>query len=98
MRTRGPATGGAPQHAPDPRQELSRLERLGNVVVGAGFQPDHAIDGVGGCGDHDDADATAFLAQPARECEPVLARQAYIEHDESRQFALDEPPQAGAIA
>jgi hypothetical protein len=30
--------------------------------------------------------------------EPVLARQTDIEHDERRQFALDEPAQGGAVA
>jgi hypothetical protein len=88
---------GPPQHTLDPRQELARLEWLGYVIVGAGLQPDHAIDGIGGSGHHDDADAGAFLAQPTRQSEPILARQPDIEHNERRQFALDKPAQGGAV-
>ena len=38
---------GAAQHALHARQQLARLEGLGDVVVGAGLQPDHAVDRVG---------------------------------------------------
>src|SRR5271169_613416 len=93
----GRRPGGPPQHALDPRQELARLERLGDVVVGAAFEPDDTIDGIAGGGDHDDPDAAAPLAQPARQREPVLPRQPDIEHDQGRQFALDEPAQGGTV-
>src|SRR5258705_6307048 len=32
------------QHRPDARQKFSRTERLGDVVVGAQFQPDDRVD------------------------------------------------------
>jgi hypothetical protein len=32
------------QHRPDARQKLSQTERLGDVVVGAQFQPDNPVD------------------------------------------------------
>ena len=84
MRSSIRRSGGAAQHALHPRQELSWLERLGDVVVGAAFEPDHTIDGIGGGGDHDNTDAAALLAQPACQREPVLTRQADIEHDQRR--------------
>ena len=86
----------APQHALDPRQQLARLERLGDVVVGAGLQPDDAVHRVGGRGHHDDADAAALLAQPARQGEPVLARQVDVEQYECRRLLLDEAAQCSA--
>ena len=85
--------GTTAQYAPDPSQELARLKRLGDVVVGAGFQPDHAVDRVGSRGHHDDADPAAPLAQPAHQCEPVFAGQPDIEQDQRRCLALDEPVQ-----
>ena len=100
MRTRGPVlrgrAGGAPQHALHARQQLARLERLGDVVVGAGFQADHPVDGIGRGRHHDDADAAGALAQPARQDEAVLARQADIEQHQRRQLALQELAQRGA--
>ena len=47
-RERGPGRGhglgrGAPQHRRDPRDELARRERLGEVVVGAELEAEHAI-------------------------------------------------------
>ena len=35
---------GAAQHGPHPRHELARAERLGDVVVGAQLQAEHAVD------------------------------------------------------
>src|SRR5260370_38019939 len=32
------------QHRPDPRQKFSQTERLGDVVVGAQFQPYNSVD------------------------------------------------------
>jgi len=32
------------QHRPDPRQKFSQTERLGDVIVGAQFQPDNPVD------------------------------------------------------
>jgi hypothetical protein len=85
----------AAQYALDASQQLARLERFGDVVVGVGLQPDDAVDCVGGRSHHDDADAVAPLAQPTRQREPVLARQVDVEQYQSRRFALDEPVQRG---
>ena len=43
-RRRGVSDLAPPQHRPDPRQELPQSERLGDVVVGAEFQSDNAVD------------------------------------------------------
>ena len=65
----------AAHHALEARAQLARVERLGDVVVGADLEADDAVDDVAGAGDHDDADVVA-LAQVAREREAVLAGQA----------------------
>ena len=99
MRTRGPADGaavalGAAQHALDAGQKLARIEGFGDVVVGAGLQADHAVDGIARGRHHDDADPAALFAQPAGDGEAVLAGQADIEQDQGRQLALDHAAQA----
>src|SRR5262249_51542378 len=86
----------AAQYALDPRQELARLEGLRDVVIGAGLQPNDSIHRVGGRGHHDDADAAALLAQPARQCKSALARQPDIERHQRRTLAFDQPMQCGA--
>ena len=88
--------GTTAQHALDPCQQLARLERLGDVIVGAGLQPDDPVHGVARRSHHDDADAAAPLAQPARQREPVFARQVDVKQHQRRSLALDEPMQRGA--
>ena len=80
----------APQHALHARKQLARLEGLGDVVVGAGLEPDDAIDRVGRRRHHDDADAARTLAQPARQHEAVLARQPDIEQHQCGKLALQQ--------
>lgn len=83
----------APQHALDPRQQLARLIVLGDVVIGPGFEADHVVDGVG-CGrHHDDADASALLAQPPRESEAIFAGQPDIEQHQGRQLSPHQAAQ-----
>jgi hypothetical protein len=47
----------APQHGPDPGDQLAVAERLGHVVVGADLQPDHLVDLRVAGGDHDHGNA-----------------------------------------
>ena len=46
----------ATQHGVDSRGELARIERLGEVIVGADFQADDAVHVVAVGGEHDDGD------------------------------------------
>ena len=71
----------APQDGPDARDELAAAERLGQVIVGAHLQTDHAIDLVAFGGQHDDRDVR-LGAQRAAQRQAVLARQHQVEQDE----------------
>ncbi len=100
IRTRGPDVAGAPVERRSTLLIRASSSRgsigLADVVVGAGFEPDHAVHRVGGGGDHDDADPAALLAQPTRQREAVLARQTDVEQHQRRQFAFEQPPQRDA--
>jgi hypothetical protein len=60
----------APQYGLHARHQLARLKGLGQVVVGAQFQADHAVHHVAARGQHDDRDV-AFLANLAAQREAV---------------------------
>jgi hypothetical protein len=85
----------AAKNALQPRAQLARVERLGDVVVGADFEARHAVDHVARAGDHDDAELVA-LAQVARERQAVLARQADVEQHHRRRRALELRAHRGA--
>src|SRR5690606_41291306 len=59
--------------------QLARVERLGDVIVGAHLQPHDAVDVVAPAGDEDDADAGP-RPELAGEREAVLAGQRSEEH------------------
>ena len=80
-RRRAPVRPHPAQHAADAGQELARVERLGEVVVGPDLEPDHPVDRLAGRGQHHDADAT-LRPQGAGESEPVLAGHAEVEDHE----------------
>ena len=67
----GPRRPAPAQQGPDAGGQLLGLERLGDVVVGAGLEPRHHVEAVGPGGDHDDGDV-AVLAQRTAHLEPVL--------------------------
>jgi hypothetical protein len=93
-RGRGCAGHAAPaQHRAHTRQQFAQLEGLGHVVVGAELEADHAVDGVAGGGQHDQADLRVRLAQPARQRQAVLARHVDVE---DRDVGLGRPPPARA--
>jgi len=84
----------AAQHGVDARHQFARIERLGQVVVGAQFQTDDAVDLVALGGQHDDGEIPAFLvlrAQAAANRQAVLARHHQVEHDEVVEFARQRP-------
>src|SRR5215471_20976184 len=87
------ATCHTPQHALDSGQELARIEWLADIIVGTGLKSHDTIDRVGRSCYHDDAKPPTAFAQPPCEHEPILAGEANVEQDNSRQFTLDEPAQ-----
>jgi hypothetical protein len=65
-----------------PGQQLAEVERLDQVVVGAGVQPlDAVLDRIAG-GEHEDRRAHALVAQPAAGLEAVQPRQHHVEDDD----------------
>ena len=79
----------AAQQRADAGGQLVDLERLDEVVVGAGVEArDALVEGVAG-GQQQDRDAEALAAQPSGDREPVHARHRDVEHDHVRQRALD---------
>src|SRR5262249_20606302 len=82
-----------PQHALDSGQELARIEWLADIVISTGLKSHDTLDRVGRSCYHDDAKPPTAFAQPPCEHEPILAGEANIEQDDSRQFTLDEPAQ-----
>ena len=78
----GGAAVGAAQHRLHPRDELGGRERLGEVVVGAELEAEHAVDLAVAGGEEDHRDRRR-LAEPAAHLEPVDVGQADVEHDQS---------------
>ena len=74
---------GAAQHRADPQRQLTRAERLGDVVVGAGLEADETIGLVPQRGQHDHRDRPPG-AEPAAHLETVDAGQHEVEDDEVR--------------
>ena len=77
----------AAQHGLDPRQQFARVERLGQVVVGAQFQALDAAALVALGGEHDDRHLIVLFAQAAAGSEAVLAGKHQVEHNQLEQFA-----------
>ena len=71
----------APQDGAHPRQQLARVERLGQVVVGAELEPDDLVDVVALGGEHDDRRVGALgqRADAAADLEPVDAGEHDVE-------------------
>ena len=87
----------AAQDGVDARDELARVERLRQVVVGAHLEPDDAVDVLALRGQHDDRDVLARAAHPAADRQAVLARQHEVEHDEVRRIALQLPVEIARV-
>ena len=78
----------AAEHCVDARDQLTGIEWLCEVVIGAHFQADNAIDVLALRRQHDDRDRLARPAQAAAYRQPVLAGQHQIQHHEMRRIAL----------
>ena len=72
-----------PQHRPDPGDEFLRAEGFGHVIVRAEFQPEDFIGLLVPRG-KDDHRNGGFLAQAARDIQPVDIRQAQIDDQQIR--------------
>ena len=96
-RTRREAFGVPAQHGLDAGDELARIERLRQVVVGAHLETDDAVDVLALGGQHDDGHAVAGGAQAAADREPVLAGQHEVEHDQMRRIALELPVEIARV-
>ena len=69
----------APQYGPDARRQFARVERLGQVVVGAQLQTHDAVHIVAARRQHHHRHV-ALAAQPAQDFEAIDARQHDIQH------------------
>ena len=76
-----PARGDAAQDDVDPRDELARAERLGDVVVAADLEAEHAVDLVVARRQEQDRNVGG-LSDFAADIQPVEFRHADIEHDQ----------------
>ena len=80
----------AAQHGLDPRQQLARIERLGQVIVSAQFQTLNAAGLIALGGEHDDRHLIVGFAQAAAGRQPVLAWQHQVEHHQVEQLARQQ--------
>ena len=78
----------APQHRVDAGDELTWIEGLGQVIVGAHLEPDDAIDVLAFGREHDDRHGLAGSTQAAADRKAILAGQHEVEHDQVRGIAL----------
>ena len=85
------------EHA-NAREQLTRRERLGHVVVGAFDQAAHLVVLGAARGEHQDRHAGTRRAQPAADLHAVEPRQHEIEHDEIEELAQPGLDTGDAIA
>ena len=79
---------GAAQNALDPGDELARIERLRQVVVGADLETDDLVHVLVASGQHQDRDVGA-LAHAAADLEAVHVGQVEVEDDQRRRLRRD---------
>jgi len=84
----------APQDGADARQQLARLEGLGQVVVGADLQADHAVHGITLGGQHQHRDlrrGAGQRADAAADFEAVDVGQHQVEdHQVGQRLRVDD--------
>jgi hypothetical protein len=78
------------QHRADTGQQLSEAKRLGDVVVVAQFEPDHAIDLVATLTCRDDDGDVGLCAYLAKQIEPVLLAEPQVENHQIRLAARQQ--------
>jgi len=70
-----------PQDGADARQKFPRAERFAQIIIRPDFQPDHPVNLIGFCGQHQDS-GTCLRAQAAADGQPIFAGQHEIENDQ----------------
>ena len=77
-------SGAAPaaQHRVDARDQLARVEGLGQVVVRAHLQADDAVDVLALGGEHDDGHGVLRAAQAPADRQAVFAGEHQVEHQQ----------------
>ena len=80
--------GGATQHGADASDELARVERLGDVVVGAHLEADDAVDRIAARRQHDHRQPRRALAQRAEDFDAAHVGQHQVEQDEVGRVAF----------
>ena len=83
-----PLRGGAPEDRLHAGDELARVERLGQVVVGADLEADDLVDVLVAGGQHQDRNVGA-LADPAADLDPVDVGEHQVEDDQGRRRGLE---------
>jgi hypothetical protein len=83
------------QHRAHPGQELAKLARLGQIVVGAELKPHHPVNRARRGGEHDDRHAGAPLEVPD-DRKTVLLRHVQIEDNQVGHLLGDRVAQAAA--
>ena len=86
----------AAQHALDARDELPRVERLRQVVVGADLEPDDLVDVLVAGGQHQDRDVRGLAHAPA-DLDPVDVGQHQVEDDQRRRLGRDLGQRGAAV-
>jgi len=71
----------AAQNGIDARQQFTRVEGFGEVIVGTHLQPDDSVDFLGLRGQHDDRGVIVPPAQSAADGQAIFARQHQIQHE-----------------
>ena len=85
----------APEHGAHPGDQLARRERLGHVVVGAEFQPDHLVDLAVLGGQHDHRHVGPIAQRPAH-LAARQARQHQVEQDQVGAGPVERLERVGA--
>jgi hypothetical protein len=84
------ARAAAAQHGLDAGDQLARVERLAEVIVGAHLEADDAVDRLVARGQHDHRSRLATRAQPPAGGQPVLTRQHQVEDQQLRLEAFEK--------
>src|SRR3984957_6051482 len=71
------------QHGADPRQKLAQTERLGDVVVGAQFESDHAVDLVATVAGGDDHGNIRTRPNFAKQVETICLAEPEVENHQA---------------